>query len=77
MSAAALLMPHLALQLALARIHAYQSLALILDFIGRVNHPFICESVFGGPNSAIPDVFGKVSNVCENLRFRNLGKATT
>ena len=59
-----------------AGILAHQSLALVLYFIGRVNHPFICNSVFCGPNGAVPDVFRKVSNICEDLRFRNLGEAT-
>jgi hypothetical protein len=56
-------MPHLALQLTLTRIGAYQSLALLLDFIGRVDHPFISESVFHCPNSAKPNVLGKVPNI--------------
>lgn len=60
-----------------AGILAHQSLALVLDFIGRVNHPFICKSVFCGPNGAVPDVFGKVSNICEDLGFRNLGEPTS
>ena len=77
MTATALLMPHLALQLTLTRIRADQSLALLLDFIGRVEHPFISESVFHCPNSAIPNVLGKVPNICENLRFRDLRKTGT
>ena len=77
MTAAASLMPHLALQLTLTRIGAHQSLALLLDFIGRVDHPFISESVFHCPNGAIPNVLGKVPNICENLCFRDLGKTST
>jgi hypothetical protein len=45
--------------------------------MGRVDHPFISESVFHCPNSAIANVFGKVPNIRENLRFRDLRKTGT
>ncbi len=77
MSTAASLMPYLTLQLGSTRISPHQLLALLLYFIGRVDHPFICEGMFRGSNSAITDIFGKVSNICEDFRFRDLRKACT
>ena len=71
MSAATPLMPHLALQLT-SGIHAHQSLALLSDFMSRVDHPFIREGMFEGPDSAVSNVFGKVPDVGEDLRFRDL-----
>jgi hypothetical protein len=74
MTPAASLMPHLALQLA-TRLYLRQTLALTLDLISRLDHPFIREGMFSGSNSAISNVFGKVSGVFEDLSFRNLWKA--
>jgi hypothetical protein len=73
MGSTAALMPHLALQLAL-RICFHYPLALLLNLVSLVDHPFIRESMLSGPNCAKPDVFGEVSHVCKNLRLRNLGK---
>jgi len=71
MTTAALLMPHLTLQLT-PRVHTHQSLALLLNLMGRVDHPFIREGMFGGPNGAVSNVFGKMPGIREDLGFRNL-----
>jgi hypothetical protein len=74
MTPTASLMPHLALQLA-PRLRLHQTLALTLDLISRLDHPFIRESMFCGSNSAISNIVGKVSSVFEDLSFGNLWKA--
>ncbi len=73
MGSTATLMPHLALQLAL-RVRLHYSLALSLNLVSRVDHPFIRESMFSRSNCAKSDVFRKVPYVSKNLRLRNLRK---
>ena len=75
MTTAALLMPHLTLQLT-PRVHTYQSLALLLNLMSRVGHPFIRKGMFGGPNGAVSNVLGKMAGIREDLGFRNLGQAS-
>jgi hypothetical protein len=68
-------MPHLTLQLT-PRVHTHQSLALLLNLMGLVDHPFIREGMFGGPNGAISNVFRKMPGIREDLSFRNLRQAS-
>jgi hypothetical protein len=44
--------------------------------MGRVDHPFIRGGMFGGPNDAVSNVFGKMPGICEDLTFRNLRQAS-
>jgi len=75
MTTAALLMPHLTLQLT-PRVHTHQSFALLLNLMSRIDHPFIREGMFRGPNGAVSNVFGKMPNIREDLSFRNLRQAS-
>lgn len=50
------------------------SIALLLDEVGLVDHPVICKSVLLGADCPVTDAFREVLSVTEDFGFRDLGK---